>query len=80
MNERFKELALQAGYLPDEFGVGHWDMPECQKFADLIILKCIDQARVVQQQKFSSAPEDYQAGREFGLEVLINDLIKQWIE
>ena len=40
MNERIKELALQAGYLPDMFGVGHWDMPECKKFAELIVKEC----------------------------------------
>ena len=36
MNERIKELAEQAGYLPDSFGIGHWDMPEFQKFTKLI--------------------------------------------
>jgi hypothetical protein len=40
MNERIKQLAEQAGYLPDSFGIGHWDMPECKKFAELIILEC----------------------------------------
>jgi hypothetical protein len=40
MNERIKELAIEAGYLPDMFGVGHWDMPECKKFAELIIQEC----------------------------------------
>ena len=40
MNERIKELAEQAGYLPDSFGAGHWDMPECQKFAELIVQEC----------------------------------------
>jgi hypothetical protein len=40
MNERIRELALQAGYLPDMFGVGHWDMPECKKFAELIVREC----------------------------------------
>jgi hypothetical protein len=42
MNERIKELAEQAGYLPDNFGIGHWHMPECKKFAELIIGECID--------------------------------------
>ena len=42
MNERIKELAEQAGYLPDNFGVGHWDMPECKKFAELIVKDLID--------------------------------------
>jgi hypothetical protein len=41
MNERIKELAVQAGYLPDNFGIGHWDMPECKKFAELIVQECI---------------------------------------
>ena len=42
MNKRIKELAEQAGYLPDMFGIGHWDMPECKKFAELIVRECID--------------------------------------
>ncbi len=42
MNERIKELALQAGYTKDMFGVGHWDMPECKKFAELIVQQCAD--------------------------------------
>ena len=41
MNERIKKLAEQAGYLPDMFGIGHWDMPECKKFAELIVQECI---------------------------------------
>lgn len=41
MNERIKELAEQAGYKLDMFGVGHWDMPECKKFADLIVQECM---------------------------------------
>ena len=40
MNKRIKELAEQAGYLPDMFGIGHWDMPECKKFAELIVREC----------------------------------------
>ena len=23
------------------FGIGHWDMPECKKFAQLIVQHCI---------------------------------------
>jgi len=40
MNERIKQLAEQAGYTKDMFGIGHWDMPECQKFAELIVQAC----------------------------------------
>jgi hypothetical protein len=35
MNDRIKELAIEAGYLPDMFGIGHWDMPEFQTFVRL---------------------------------------------
>jgi hypothetical protein len=43
MNKRIRELAEQAGYTTDMFGVGHWDMPECKKFAELIVRECINQ-------------------------------------
>lgn len=36
MNERIKELAEQAGYMPDVFGIGHWNMPECKRFYELV--------------------------------------------
>jgi hypothetical protein len=41
MNERLREFAEQAGYTKDMFGIGHWDMPECQKFAELIVKECL---------------------------------------
>lgn len=40
MNDRIRELAVQAGYMEDGFGIGHWDMPECKKFAELIVREC----------------------------------------
>ena len=43
MNERIRQLALQAGYTTDMFGIGHWDMPECKKFAELIVRECLRQ-------------------------------------
>jgi hypothetical protein len=46
MNQRIQELAEQAGYEKDMFGIGHWDMPECKKFAELLVREC---ARVVSQ-------------------------------
>ena len=42
MNKRIRELAEQAGYEKDMFGIGHWDMPECKKFAELIVRECIN--------------------------------------
>jgi hypothetical protein len=48
MNERLKQLALEAGYLPDSFGIGHWDMPECKKFAELIVAECMRMCEVTE--------------------------------
>lgn len=48
MNERIKELAEQAGYLPDGFGFGHWDMIECKKFAELIVKECMRMCEVAE--------------------------------
>ena len=52
MNERIKQLAEQAGYEKDMFGIGHWDMPECQKFAELIVRECICQCDDENSQKY----------------------------
>ena len=41
MNTQIQALAEQAGYTKDMFGVGHWDMPECKKFAQLILQECL---------------------------------------
>jgi peptidoglycan/xylan/chitin deacetylase (PgdA/CDA1 family) len=45
MNERIKLLAKEAGYEIDMFGIGHWDMPECKKFVELMIQDCIQTLR-----------------------------------
>lgn len=42
MNERIRQLAEQAGYTKDMFGIGHWEMPECKKFVELIVMECLD--------------------------------------
>ena len=66
MNKRIKELAEQAGYLPDMFGIGHWDMPECKKFAELIVQECIDvveDAGGIDKYHYTGA-----IGKHFGLE------------
>ena len=49
MNKLIKELAEQAGYEVDMFGVGHWHAPECQKFAELIIQECARIAELKEQ-------------------------------
>jgi len=50
MNKRIQELAEEAGYTKDMFGIGHWDMPECQKFAELIVRECAEMVRIQNEQ------------------------------
>ena len=45
MNNQIKDLAIAAGYLPDSFGIGHWNMPEFQNFTELLIRECIEVIR-----------------------------------
>lgn len=61
MNERFKELAKQAGYLPDNFGVGHWDMPEFKKFSELIVSECVNicEAKRAEYTKLSKDADNF---------------------
>ena len=57
MNEQISALAGQAGYLPDMFGVGHWDSPEFKKFSELMVCECI---RVLERHAaFAAHPEAY---------------------
>ena len=65
MNERIRLLAEQAGYKADMFGFGHWDMPECKKFAQLIVRECVglcDQAAEENARTFYTVTETREIG------------------
>jgi len=77
MNDRIKELAIEAGYLPDSFGVGHWDMPEFQTFTKLIGRECLTLADSIRhgcdedgekQQALGAAWVGLAIARHFGVE------------
>lgn len=59
--ERIRELALEAGYLPDGFGIGHWDMEECRNLVELVVRECIEQGNVLAKHYIASHPEQEQA-------------------
>jgi hypothetical protein len=48
MNARIIELAKQAGYQSDSFGVGPWEMSEFQTFVNLLV-EC-DQVALFQRE------------------------------
>jgi hypothetical protein len=69
MNERIRLLAEQAGYEKDMFGIGHWDMPECKKFAELIVRECAEFARQHNLEKADRSHMIHKAIKEhFGVE------------
>jgi hypothetical protein len=76
MNERIRELAEQAGYTKDMFGFGHWDMPECQKFAELIIADVVE---IIKDQRNYNTHiyTTYDADRAIGLAAEIAKAVKQ---
>ena len=75
MSVKIKELAEQAGYLPDSFGIGHWDMPEFQKFTKLIIKECLAQVDKVDamldddKEKIGVAWVGLAIAKHFGVEI-----------
>lgn len=77
MNERIKELAIEAGYLPDMFGIGHWDMPEFHNLVRLIGRECLTLADSIRdgcaedgenQQALGAAWVGLAIARHFGVE------------
>jgi hypothetical protein len=80
MNKRILELAKQAGYEVDMFGYGHWDMPECKKFAELIVRECLQTCKDVgiESKEVWNASKDYQEGRQMGAEVCYNMIKKHF--
>ena len=74
MNERIRELAEQAGYEKDMFGIGHWDMPECKKFAELIVRECI--TIVGEQKECLHEEQKYWHDRDYGYALAVDDASK----
>ena len=77
MNPKLKELAEQAGYLPDMFGIGHWDMPEFHNLVRLIGRECLTLADSIRdgcdedgekQQALGAAWVGLAIARHFGIE------------
>ena len=78
MNERIKQLALQAGYEKDMFGIGHWDMPERKKFAELIIRDCINCTKEWYEARIADSARDYSRGYVHGCDEAIAEMKKRF--
>ena len=79
MNERIRELALQAGLVKileehaHEYGAGTFEntpYPELEKFAELIVRECVEELRYTvldTQELRRDKSTDYQVGWEDGM-------------
>ena len=75
MNERIKELAEQAGW--DYSKIERRNQTENfdeQKFAELIVKECLAHGKLTQSQTVVNGSEEYNAGREMGIEVFMNQI------
>ena len=90
MNERIRELSDQAHHsTADE--LAHlqrvhnrtYDLNESaaiykEKFAELIVRECLAHGKLTQSQTVVNGSEEYNAGREMGIEVFMNQIRKQF--
>jgi hypothetical protein len=67
MNERITLLALKAS----DPKTGWLDR---QKFAELIVRECLEHGKLTQSQAVVNGSEEYNAGREMGIEVFMNQM------
>jgi hypothetical protein len=76
MNERIRDLALNA--IVENIAAEGWVFTdqELQKFAESIIKVCIKQGELIQSQTVMNASEQYAAGREMGIQVYMNQIQK----
>ena len=73
MNERIKQLAEQAGMviIEDRFSTY---LPFVEKFAELIVRECLAHGKLTQSQAVVNGSDEYNAGREMGIEVFMNQI------
>ena len=73
MNKRIGQLAEQAGLLGPTSRVGN-SHEATEKFAELIVRECLAHGKLTQSQAVVNGSEEYNAGREMGIEVFMNQI------
>ena len=76
MNERIDKLMYHAGLTAqgcwDE--MDEYDRKAIEKFAELIVKECLAHGKLTQSQTVVNGSEEYNAGREMGIEVFMNQI------
>ncbi len=79
MNERIRELVKQATtYIEPTENSGEGWIFDKEKFAELIVRECIVHGKLTQSQTVVNGSEEYNAGREMGIEVFMNQIKKHF--
>ena len=76
MNERIRELREQAmEWVPNQVDPDTKNkLLNAEKFAELIVLECLAHGKLTQSQAVVNGSEEYNAGREMGIEVFMNQI------
>lgn len=78
VNDKIKSLAEQAGL--DYFARDAWtgESKDLDKFAELIVKECVELGKELQTQDVINGSDDYNLGREMGIEVFMNQMKKRF--
>ena len=78
MNERIKLLVKQATIVMvpsvGEFAGKEFHQLDTEKFAELIVAECLAHGKLTQSQAVVNGSDEYNAGREMGIEVFMNQI------
>ena len=79
--ERIRELAEQAGISLSQKDYSYYwveSAEDIEKFAELIVWECLAHGKLTQSQTVVNGSEEYNAGREMGIEVFMNQIKKHF--
>jgi hypothetical protein len=77
MNERIRELMAEVGMSVD-YLTNTKQIVLIEKFAELIVRECLAHGKSTQSQAVVNGSEEYNAGREMGIEVFMNQIKKHF--
>jgi DNA gyrase/topoisomerase IV subunit B len=79
MNERIRELQKQSSIEQWDYDNGCYRyILNPEKFAELIVKECLAHGKSTQSQTVVNGSEEYNAGREMGIEVFMNQIRKHF--
>ena len=78
MNEKIRQLAKCNERIQNFFETGPVQRAAIEEFAELIVRECLAHGKLTQSQVVVNGSEEYNAGREMGIEVFMNQIKQQF--